>query len=100
MLPAAVIVSAYLLGSIPFSYLVVRLFAGADIRQHGSRNVGATNVARSFGKVPGVIALLLDIAKGYAAVEVARWIVFRPEWPIATSMSGGPLQLEELCIAL
>src|ERR1051325_4044937 len=77
MLPAALLLAAYLIGSIPFSYLVVRAFAGADIRQHGSRNVGATNVARSFGKTPGVIALLLDIAKGYLAVFVARMIVAR-----------------------
>ena len=80
MLPAALVVAAYLLGSIPFSFLVVRLVAGADIRQHGSRNVGATNVARSFGKLPGVVALLLDVAKGWAAVEAAKWIVGRPEW--------------------
>src|SRR5947209_16444387 len=100
MLPFALILSAYLIGSIPFSYLVVRLFAGADIRQHGSRNVGATNVARSFGKMPGVIALLLDVAKGYAAVEVARWLVARPEWPIGASASGGALQSKEFWVAL
>jgi len=80
MLPVTLLVAAYLLGSIPFSFLVVKLFAGADIRQHGSRNVGATNVARNFGKLPGILALLLDGAKGWAAVAVARWIVGRPEW--------------------
>ena len=80
MLPISLVVVAYLLGSIPFSFLVVKLVAGADIRQHGSRNVGATNVARSFGKLPGIVALILDGAKGYAAVAVARWIVGRPEW--------------------
>ena len=80
MLPAVLVVAAYLLGSIPFSFLVVKLVAGADIRQHGSRNVGATNVARSFGKLPGVVALLLDVVKGWAAVEVAKWLVGRPEW--------------------
>ena len=80
MLPVALVVAAYLLGSIPFSFFVVKLVAGADIRQHGSRNVGATNVARSFGRLPGVVALILDGAKGWAAVWVARWIVARPEW--------------------
>jgi glycerol-3-phosphate acyltransferase PlsY len=80
-LPYILIVAAYLIGSIPFSFLVVKLVAGADIRTHGSRNVGATNVARNFGKVPGIVALLLDIAKGYAAVALACWIVHRPEWP-------------------
>lgn len=81
MLPAVLVAAAYLLGSIPFSFLVVKIFAGADIRQHGSRNVGATNVARTFGKLPGIIALLLDIAKGYAAVAIAQWLTLRPEWP-------------------
>jgi glycerol-3-phosphate acyltransferase PlsY len=81
-LPYLLLVAAYLIGSIPFSYLVVRLAAGADIRYHGSRNVGATNVARTFGKVPGLIALALDIAKGYAVVALAAWIVQRPDWPL------------------
>ncbi|HEY4640872.1 MAG TPA: glycerol-3-phosphate acyltransferase, partial [Thermoanaerobaculia bacterium] len=47
-LPYVLIVAAYLIGSIPFSFLVVKFVAGADIRAHGSRNVGATNVARNF----------------------------------------------------
>jgi len=99
-LPAALIVSAYLLGSIPFSYLVVRLFAGADIRQHGSKNVGATNVARTFGKLPGILALILDISKGYAAVVVARWITARPDWPFEADAAAGPMQSREFWIAL
>lgn len=82
-LPYLLIVAVYLIGSIPFSFLVVKLAAGADIRYHGSRNVGATNVARNFGKLPGLIALALDIGKGYAAVAVAGWIVRRPDWPLA-----------------
>jgi glycerol-3-phosphate acyltransferase PlsY len=106
MLPAALIasayliVSAYLIGSIPFSYLVVRVFAGADIRQHGSRNVGATNVARTFGKWPGVIALILDVSKGYFAIVVARYLAYRPDWPFEASASAGPLQSREFWVAL
>lgn len=99
MLPTALIFVSYLLGSIPFSYLVVRLAAGADIRVHGSRNVGATNVIRTAGKLPGVIALMLDIAKGYAAVELARWIVSRPDWPL-TAASPSPIYSREMWIAL
>jgi acyl phosphate:glycerol-3-phosphate acyltransferase len=87
MLPAALLLLAYLIGSIPFSFLVVKAFAGADIRQHGSRNVGATNVARTFGKLPGIIALLLDIAKGYGAVAAAAWIVCGPGWPYRADVS-------------
>jgi acyl phosphate:glycerol-3-phosphate acyltransferase len=80
-LPPALIAAAYLLGSIPFSFLVVRLMSGRDIREEGSRNVGATNVARTAGKAAGVIALLLDIAKGYAAVVLGRWVVGQHGWP-------------------
>jgi glycerol-3-phosphate acyltransferase PlsY len=100
MLPVALLLGSYLLGSIPFSYLVVRLLAGADIRQLGSRNVGATNVARTFGKIPGVVALFLDLAKGYAAVELARWLTARPDWPFVAAASGSPLQSREMWIAL
>ncbi|HUP48734.1 MAG TPA: glycerol-3-phosphate 1-O-acyltransferase PlsY [Thermoanaerobaculia bacterium] len=99
MLPAALIAASYLLGSIPFSYLIVRLVAGADIRQHGSRNVGATNVARTFGRAPGVAALLLDLAKGYAVIVMAQWMTSLPEWPYAAAGSS-PLHSRELWIAL
>lgn len=100
MLPVALIVGSYLLGSIPFSYLVVRLLKGADIRELGSRNVGATNVARTFGKAPGIVALILDLAKGWAAIALARWIVSQPHWPFAGAAHGGPLQSREFWIAL
>ena len=97
-LPIAVIVGSYLLGSIPFSWIVVKAFTGADIRQHGSRNVGATNVTRSAGKLPGILALLLDLAKGFAAVAFARWVTLLPGWPLAPSAS--PLHSREMWISL
>src|ERR1700730_2842340 len=100
-LPFILIIAAYLIGSIPFSYLVVKFAAGADIRYHGSRNVGATNVARNFGKVPGIIALLLDIAKGYAAVALARWLVERPDWPyVADATHASPIYSMSLWVTL
>jgi glycerol-3-phosphate acyltransferase PlsY len=99
MLPAlALIVAAYVVGSIPFSFLVVKLLAGKDVREHGSRNVGATNVARTAGRVAGVIALLLDVAKGYAAIALARWIVSQPDWPFEPGVL--PWQSRELWIGL
>jgi glycerol-3-phosphate acyltransferase PlsY len=67
-----VAVVAYLLGSIPFGYILVRLFRKQDVRQIGSGNIGATNVARSGAKGLGIATLLLDVAKGYAAVWWAR----------------------------
>src|SRR3954451_2637776 len=100
MLAAALILSAYLIGSIPFSYLVVRIVAGADIRKHGSRNVGATNVGRTFGKLPGIIALLLDIAKGYVAVAVAEWVVGMPQWPYGADLHVMSVRQPEFWIGL
>jgi glycerol-3-phosphate acyltransferase PlsY len=100
-LPFVLVVAAYLIGSVPFSFLVVKMIAGADIRYHGSRNVGATNVARNFGKVPGIVALLLDIAKGYAAVALARWIVERADWPlVADAAHTSPLYSMSMWVAL
>jgi glycerol-3-phosphate acyltransferase PlsY len=62
-----VVAVAYLIGSIPFSFLVARAFGVHDVRQVGSGNVGATNVLRSAGKAAGALALLLDLGKGAAA---------------------------------
>jgi glycerol-3-phosphate acyltransferase PlsY len=63
---------AYLLGSIPFGYLLVRFFRKEDIREIGSGNIGATNVLRSGAKWLGIATLALDAGKGYAAVIFAR----------------------------
>jgi len=65
---------AYLLGSIPFGYLLVRIFRKQDIREQGSGNIGATNVARSGAKGLGVATLLLDLGKAYAGVMIARYL--------------------------
>ena len=65
---------SYLLGSIPFGFLLVRIFRGADIRQSGSGNIGATNVARTSPAL-GIVTLVLDGLKGLCAVLIARyWI--------------------------
>ncbi len=71
MMPLAVLLIAYLLGAIPFGYLLVKWKTGADVRAAGSGNIGATNVMRTTGRATGVVTLLLDIAKGYAAVWIA-----------------------------
>lgn len=67
-----ILVLAYLLGSIPFSFLIVKLVARKDVRSVGSGNVGATNAMRAAGKAAGILALLLDLGKGVAAVLLAR----------------------------
>ncbi|HWS17558.1 MAG TPA: glycerol-3-phosphate 1-O-acyltransferase PlsY [Candidatus Elarobacter sp.] len=69
-----VAVVSYLLGSIPFGYLLVRIFRGEDIRQTGSGNIGATNVARSGAKGLGIATLALDALKGAIAVGLAAYL--------------------------
>jgi glycerol-3-phosphate acyltransferase PlsY len=71
MIPLAVLLIAYLLGAIPFGYLLVKWKTGADVRAAGSGNIGATNVLRTTGRAAGLVTLLLDIAKGYLAVWMA-----------------------------
>jgi glycerol-3-phosphate acyltransferase PlsY len=65
---------AYFLGSIPFGYILVRMFMKQDIRQTGSGNIGATNVARSGAKGLAIATLLLDAGKGYLAVITGAWL--------------------------
>ena len=67
--------SAYLLGSIPFGYLLVRTFRQQDIRATGSGNIGATNVARSGAKGLAIATLLLDAGKGFLAVRIAHFLL-------------------------
>ena len=78
---------AYLLGSIPFAWLIGRLFYGLDIREHGSGNVGATNVYRVIGWQPGMVCLLLDAFKGALPVLAAEYFQQRHEvvvcWALA-----------------
>jgi glycerol-3-phosphate acyltransferase PlsY len=71
MTPLLAVLTAYVLGAIPFGYLLVRWKTGGDVRAVGSGNTGATNVLRSTGIGAGVATLVLDIAKGYVAVWIA-----------------------------
>lgn len=64
------LLTAYLIGSIPTAYIFARFLKGVDIREHGSGNVGATNVYRIFGKIPGFAVLFIDILKGFLPVFI------------------------------
>ncbi len=86
MMPLAALVAAYLLGAIPFSFVVARLWGVRDVREVGSGNVGATNVMRNAGKVPGAIAFVLDSGKG----ALAAWLALQ---------AGGPDWLPPACAA-
>ncbi len=109
MLTLSAAVSSYLIGAIPFAYIIARLH-GVDVRKVGSGNVGATNVLRSVGKVAGVSVLLLDVAKGYLptlliphaftaythgepsstlAIACAMGAICGHVWPIYLGFKGG-----------
>lgn len=72
--PILALLLGYLLGSVPFGLVLTRLSGGADLRQTGSGNIGATNVLRTGNKKLAALTLLLDIGKGYAAVYIALQI--------------------------
>jgi acyl phosphate:glycerol-3-phosphate acyltransferase len=78
---------SYLLGSIPFGYILVRLFHGEDVRTSGSGNIGATNVARKSPAL-GVATLLLDAAKGFAAVVLTRFLFAGPQQEILMTLAA------------
>jgi len=100
---ALAIIIGYLLGSIPFAYIVGHLIKGIDIRQAGGGNVGAVNVMREVGTAAGFGVLLADMAKGAMAVLIAQWLgvslifvfiagfaaVVGHNWPVFLKFKGG-----------
>jgi len=70
---AAGLAIAYLFGSTPSGYLAGKLLKGIDIREHGSKSTGATNVLRTLGKWPALVVLLVDVLKGAGAIVFVRW---------------------------
>jgi glycerol-3-phosphate acyltransferase PlsY len=93
----------YLLGSIPSAYIIGHLIKRIDIRQMGGGNVGALNVAREIGLLPGLAVLFADVAKGAIPVLIARWLslpliwifvagfvaVIGHNWPVFLGFKGG-----------
>ena len=80
VLNGVLLLSSYLLGSIPVGYLTGRALKGIDIREHGSGSTGATNVLRTLGKGPGLAVLLADVLKGVLAIALIRWTYSQPTW--------------------
>ena len=91
------VLAAYLIGAIPFSYIIGRLLKGIDIRDYGSGNVGATNIMRTVGKVPGIIALLLDVSKGALAAAVIPLLFYNPGMQISEPFFKVILGLVAVC---
>lgn len=75
------ILLVYVVGSIPFGLVIGKLWTSTDVRQHGSGNIGTSNVMRTVGRIPAIIVLVLDVAKGMVPVLIAQrigadgWIV-------------------------
>lgn len=86
MIPVFLLLAAYILGGIPFGYLLVRFTTGADVRHLGSGNIGATNVLRTTGRLAGMVTLLFDIVKGWVAV----WLMghFTKQDPLWMSLAA------------
>src|SRR5438105_9586694 len=104
MNPIIAVVAAYLIGGIPFGYLIVKVTTGRDVRSLGSGNIGATNVLRTTGRAVAIVTLLLDILKGVAAVWLADrltghsalWmsaaalaVIFGHAYPVFLKFRGG-----------
>ncbi len=85
---AAVVAAGYLLGSIPFAYIVVRLRTGKDVRTTGSGNVGATNTLRAAGILPALAVAVLDIAKGVIPVLLMRHFNPAAGWEGAVAVAA------------
>jgi glycerol-3-phosphate acyltransferase PlsY len=82
---------AYLFGATPTGYLAGKLLRGIDIREHGSRSTGATNVLRTLGKWPALAVLLIDVLKGAAAIVFTRWFyAWLYTWPSVTPPAIDP----------
>jgi glycerol-3-phosphate acyltransferase PlsY len=93
-----VALAAYLLGSIPFGFLLVWMFRKEDIRSKGSGNIGATNVVRSGAKGLGALTFLLDACKGYVAVVLASKIALLPG--LAPAPRGNVAAVAAMCAIL
>ena len=88
MIGLLLVAIAYLLGGIPFGYLLVRWKTGNDVRAQGSGNIGATNVLRTTGPAIGLLTLALDIAKGFLAVWLAQTFTHaNPFWMSAAALA-------------
>lgn len=83
-----VFLMAYFLGSIPFGYLMVRMFEGKDVRDSGSGNIGATNVLRTCGRTIAVLTLVLDGAKGYLAVVLTSRFISQESTTMALATAA------------
>ena len=88
MIAAGLVLLGYLSGSVPFGLIVVRVTRGVDVRDQGSGNIGATNVARVAGRGLGMLVLVLDALKGALPVLLAQRVAGSPEVPALVGLAA------------
>ncbi len=88
MTPVLILIGSYILGSLPFGLLIARWWAGIDVREHGSGNIGATNVYRVVGKPAGALVFLLDVMKGYVPPVVATSLGLNAWWVVGAGFAA------------
>lgn len=88
MIPLLALFGAFLAGSVPWGYLIARRHEGMDIRQHGSGNIGATNVTRVLGFRVGAVVLVLDVAKGFLPAFFAQKAGLDYVWVVAVGLAA------------
>lgn len=91
------VISAYLIGSFPTSFILTKALKGVDIRDAGSKNAGATNVLRTVGKIPAMITLITDILKGILAVTVIADFFYQFDIDLVYDFYRGILGLTAIC---
>lgn len=88
MTQAVLIAASYVLGAVPFGLLVARWWKGIDLREHGSGNIGATNVFRTVGRTAGTIVFVLDVLKGFVPPTAAALLGLAPAWQVAAGLAA------------
>lgn len=86
--PVLLIVASYVFGSLPFGLLIAKWWAGIDIREHGSGNIGATNVYRVAGKPAGIVVFVLDVLKGFLPPFVAIRLGLTAWWQVGAGLAA------------
>jgi acyl phosphate:glycerol-3-phosphate acyltransferase len=88
MTPWLLLAASYLFGALPFGLLIAKWWKGIDVREHGSGNIGATNVLRVVGKPAGVLVFTLDVVKGLWPPLAAQALGLRAEWQLVAGLAA------------